>query len=286
MLSHPFRLNLPEPATSCAVFCTAHSGSEFPAEFIESSLLSKSELRTSEDAFVDRMIDSAPDMGAPVLAANFSRAYIDLNRSASDLDPALICGLPRRKLNQRVAVGLGVLPRVVADGMKIHRGKITLNAAQQRLLQHYHPFHNTLAQLILEQKQRFGICVLFDFHSMPHNAVKSNIKSSDQLPEIILGDRFGLSCDRWVADGVESAFQAEGFNVVRNVPFAGGYITQHYGQPKNHIHAIQIEIDRSLYMDEQKICPLPDFDRFRMRIIKVIENIAVLGPRVQKIAAE
>ncbi len=286
MIDVPYQLSLPNVATSCAVFNSGHSGPAFPPEFLESAELPLAQLRSSEDCFVDQLILNAPDCGAPLLAARFSRAYVDLNRAASELDPALIVGLPRQKTNPRIAVGLGVLPRVVAGGKAIQRGKISLEAAHIRLIKYYHPYHDVLARIINDQKQKFGMCLLFDFHSMPDEAVRSAPRSNGQPPHIILGDRFGTACDRWLIDAVEHAFVQNGFSVARNAPFAGGFITQNYGQPKNQVHAIQIEINRALYMDELSLTKRDSFACFQQRIANVVERISNLGPAGLKIAAE
>ncbi len=286
LMAHPYRLVYPKTASSCAVFNACHSGYGLPDAFTKQSELSIAELRSSEDAFVDQLIAAAPDYGAPILAANFSRAYVDANRAANELDPALIFDVPRQKTNARVAAGLGVLPRIVADGKVIQAGKITLTAAEARLKECYFPYHRALENLVGQQKQKFGLCLLFDFHSMPQAALKAVPQKQGHMPDIILGDRFGLSCDRWLTDSVEQIFSRAGFVVARNAPFAGGYITRHYGKPKKAVHTIQIEINRSLYMDEKRLLPLPEFEKFRNRISDCINALAGLGPTALELAAE
>lgn len=285
-MAHPYRLVYPKTASSCAVFNACHSGYDLPGDFLQHSVLTVAELRSSEDAFVDRLISGAPDFGAPMLAANFSRAYVDVNRAANELDPALIHGVALQKTNPRVMAGLGVLPRIVADGKIIQQGKISRSDAELRLKQCYFPFHAALENLVEQQKQRFGLCLLFDFHSMPAGALKPAQQKQGRMPDIILGDRFGLSCDRWLTDSVEQIFTRAGFVVARNAPFAGGYVTQHYGRPKKGIQAIQVEINRSLYMDEKRLAPLPEFDRFRDRINDCVNAMARLGPVALEFAAE
>ncbi len=285
-MEHPYRLVYPKTASSCAVFNACHSGYGLPAEFVEKSALTVAELRSSEDAFVDRLIALAPEFGAPMLAANFSRAYVDVNRAASELDPALIEGVALQNTNSRVAAGLGVLPRIVADGKIIQTGKISRAEAEARLAQCYFPYHSALNALIKQQKQKFGLCLLFDFHSMPNAALKATPFVNGRMPDIVLGDRFGVSCDRWLTGFIEHIFADAGFNVARNAPFAGGYVTQHYGKPKKGIQAIQIEINRSLYMDEKRQIPLPDFDAFQERISDCVNAMSRLGPVVLKFAAE
>jgi len=286
MLEHAYKLTLPRLPSSCAVFSSAHSGSSFPPGFAARSPLTMTALRSSEDAFVDRLIASAPESGAPLLSAHFSRAYVDLNRAESELDPALIHGLARQKTNPRLTVGLGVLPRVVSGGRAIMHGKITLAEANERLRHYYHPYHATLDHLITEQQKRHGISILFDFHSMPKDAISAGPHSKAPAPDIVLGDRFGAACDRWIIDATEDLFNAAGFKVARNTPFAGGYITQTYGQPRKAKHAVQIEINRALYMDEQQIRPLPSFDDFQIQMSQIVHCLALLGPVALKVAAE
>lgn len=240
-------------------------------------------LRSSEDAFVDRFFGKG--LGAPVMSARFPRAYVDLNRGADELDPAIISGAIAQPSNRRVAAGLGVIPRVVANGKTIRLGKLSMTEVNARLEQSYFPYHQALSKLIGEQYLRFGACFLFDIHSMPRSAFKSGFLPRPR-PDIILGDRYGTSCDPWVSDSVATIFRSAGFVVALNAPFAGGYITQHYGAPRSGVHALQVEIDRGLYMDEKRIEPRADFSDFVERISSVMQQLANLPPLVQRVAAE
>jgi len=271
----------PEPH-SCAVFSSPHSGAEYSDAFLEDSCLSPLQLRSSEDAFVDLFCENT--LGAPVLAARMPRAFVDLNRAADELDPAIVSGASGRATNRRIAAGLGVIPRVVANGRAIRLGKISIEEATARLNGYYHPYHKALTGLIEAQKRRFGVCYLFDLHSMPAAAQPRGpfVRRS----EIILGDRYGTSCDPWLSDAVAGVFKAAGFRVSRNAPFAGGYITRHYGAPDSGISALQIEFDRSLYMDEESVSLRADFANFRARIAAVLAELAALPPVVRSLAAE
>ncbi|MCF6273655.1 MAG: N-formylglutamate amidohydrolase [Rhodobacteraceae bacterium] len=268
---------------SCAVFSSPHSGADYPAGFLHHSCLSPLLLRSSEDAFVDRFFPDKLD--APVLLARYPRAYVDLNREAGDLDPAIIYGAAPQLANRKVAAGLGVIPRVVANGRAIQLGKIPLHMARARLEEAYYPYHGALQGLIEEQKARFGRCILFDFHSMPRSALGAR-RFLTKRPEVILGDRYGTSCDHWISDAVAGIFNDAGFSVARNVPFAGGYITRHYGKPHRGVHAIQVEIDRSLYMDEKRIIPRAGFAEFQARLTEVVVRLADILPAAQGMAAE
>ena len=286
-MSEPvYLLTLPAARTSCAVFSSPHSGADYASAHIGRSRLSPVHLRSSEDAFVDELFAAAPAHGAPLLAARVPRAAVDLNRAPDDLDPALIAGASRRFLNPRIAAGLGVIPRVVAEGRPIHEGKLPLVEAQRRIAAYYHPYHARLRALVEESRQRFGGAILFDCHSMPHDALATAPTVWGRRPDLVLGDRFGVSCERWLIDAATDIFTSAGFVVARNAPFAGGYITQTYGKPQARVQALQIEIDRALYMDEARIEKRPEFDAVAARIGAAVAALARLGPSATAMAAE
>lgn len=284
-----FYLHDPEPLTSRVVFASPHSGCDYPASFLRASILDERTIRSSEDAFVDRLFDCAPQFGAPLLRAAAPRAYLDLNRATDELDPALIEGVRRIGHNPRVASGLGVVPRVVAGGRAIYRGKLTRDEAEDRIARLWRPYHDRLQALLDRARDRFGESILIDCHSMPHEAIEGAGRSTRDKPEIVIGDRFGASASGRFVDSVEQSFANAGFRVVRNAPFAGAFTAQHYGRPSRHQHAIQIEIDRSLYMDEAGIRPHDGFAELRHRLRAVIAGIAALGDAVTdntRLAAE
>jgi N-formylglutamate amidohydrolase len=281
-----FHLRMPRARTSCAVFNSPHSGADYPASFLQASRLGPLQIRSSEDAFVDALFASAPDHGAPLLAARVPRACVDLNRAADDFDPALIAGASRRGINPRIAAGLGVIPRVVAEGRPIIDGKLTMAEAVRRIDEWWRPYHAMLGTLLAEAHTGFGAAILFDCHSMPHDALASAPSVWGRRPNVILGDRFGASCDRWVVDAAMEIFASAGFVVARNAPFAGGYITQAYGSPRDGVQALQIEIDRGLYMDEARVEPLPEFGEVAGRIDAACRRLAELGPQAVPMAAE
>ncbi len=286
MQNAAYDLEMPAKRTSCVVFSSPHSGRDYPLEMLQRSVLNRHVIRSSEDAYVDRLFDTAPGLGIPLLKAKMPRAYLDLNRSPDELDPALIDGIRRRGHNPRVSSGLGVIPRVVANGRAIYRGKLTIDEARQRIDTYWHPYHTRLKSLLAESYTMFGQAILIDCHSMPHEAVAAAGTTRSGRPEIVLGDRFGASASGEIVDQIESAFAAAGLSVARNAPFAGAYVTQTYGRPGRRQHAIQIEIDRSLYMDEQKILPGTNFELFRQTLRKVIADIARIGPEAVPLAAE
>lgn len=285
MQHEPFRLIRPKTRTTSVVFSSPHSGREYPLAFLRRSILDEVAVRSSEDAFVDLLFSDAPTMGAPLLAANAPRAYVDLNRSAEDLDPALIEGVPKKGHNPRISSGLGVIPRVVSGGRMIYRGKITRIEAEGRLRAHWEPYHEQLHALLMESHAAFGEAVLIDCHSMPNEAA-SSVRKGGGVPDVVLGDRYGASAHPDVMERVEAAFAATGLRVQRNTPFAGAYITQHYGRPSRRQHAIQIEINRALYMDEAKVRPSPRFDDFKRVIARVIGELVEIGGEARSLAAE
>ncbi len=279
-------LAMPADRRSCVVFSSPHSGRTYPASLLRRSVLNRNMIRSSEDAFVDQLFDSAAEFGAPLIAAAMPRAYLDLNRSADELDPALIQGARRHGHNPRVASGLGVIPRVVANGRAIYSGKLTMDEARLRIDTYWRPYHARLKSLLAESHEAFGQAILVDCHSMPHEAVAMAGGARSARPEIVLGDRFGAAASGVIVDHIESAFASAGLHVVRNAPFAGAYVTQTYGRPVRHQHAVQIEIDRSLYMDEETIQPNGNFQAFRDLLRQVTAQIACIGSEPVSLAAE
>lgn len=271
---------------SCVVFASPHSGNQYPQDMISRTVLSDRMIRSSEDAFVDALFDCAPHLGARFIKAVVPRAYVDFNRSADELDPALIEGVRRQGHNPRVNSGLGVIPRVVANGRAIYRGKLLMSEAQARLHTYWHPYHRELQTLLNDAMNYHGQAVLIDCHSMPHEAVENVIRGGVRRPDIVLGDRFGAAASGEVVDRVEAAFRAQGFTVVRNAPFAGAYIAQAYGRPAHGQHAVQVEIDRALYMDEKRIVPNRNFDAVRASIQMAVAEITRIGRESVPLAAE
>ncbi|NCT13262.1 MAG: N-formylglutamate amidohydrolase, partial [Rhodobacterales bacterium] len=221
------------------------------------------------------------------LAAAAARAYVDLNRASEELDPALIEGVRRAAHNPRIASGLGVIPRVVANGRAIYRGKIGLDEAQARLTGYWRPYHDMLQALLDQSHAQFGEAILIDCHSMPHEALEHIGPAAGPRPDVVLGDRFGAAAAASVMERIEAAFTGAGLRVVRNMPFAGAYVTQHYGRPSRRQHAVQVEIDRALYMDERTIRPNGNFVAFRTLLDGIVAELAAIGrPETLRVAAE
>lgn len=281
-----FVLTRPESRSSPVIFASPHSGCDYTADFLARALPDRLLIRSSEDAFVDQLFDMAPGLGAPLIAARVPRAFIDLNRAADELDPAVIDGIQRAPHNPRISSGLGVIPRVVAGGRAIYGGKLTLTEAEQRISRYWHPYHQALSGLIEETRAGLGQAILVDCHSMPHEAIEAHTRPGDARPDIVLGDRFGAAAGRDVVDRIEAAFAAAGLRVARNSPFAGAHVAQAYGRPARGVHVIQVEIDRALYMDEALVEPLPGFAAFRDRLANVVADIIAGASETQQLAAE
>ncbi|MEM9438559.1 MAG: N-formylglutamate amidohydrolase [Pseudomonadota bacterium] len=280
-----YTLMRPNAQTTGVVFASPHSGREYPHWFLQKSVLDERAIRSSEDAFVDRLFERAPSFGAPLLLAGAPRAFVDLNRSPDELDPALISDLKKVAHNPRVASGLGVVPRVVSNGRPIYRGKITLEEAHNRISGYWRPYHDKLQELLDDARGQFGRALLVDCHSMPHEAIE-NSRGGARRADVVLGDRFGAAASSDVVDCIEAAFTAAGLRVARNAPFAGAFIAQQYGRPSRGQHVVQVEIDRSLYMDEVAIVPNANFSAFRALITQVVQEVCDLGRPLAQVAAE
>lgn len=242
-----------EPARVLApvVFNSPHSGARYRPEFLASARLDALSLRRSEDAFVDELFLQAVEFGAPLMRAHFPRAYLDVNREPYELDPRMFEGrLPpyANTRSLRVAGGLGTIARVVGDAQEIYRGRLPIEEAINRIETLYKPYHAMLGRLIADMRDMFGSVVLIDCHSMPSTGLG---REERQRVDIVLGDRYGTSCSPVLTDVAEVTLRGLGFSVARNRPYAGGYITEHYGTPAMGVHALQIEINRALYMDER-----------------------------------
>ncbi len=287
----PMTVARPGRQTSPVIFCSPHSGRDYPQAFLAASRLSPLALRRSEDAYVDQLFAAAVACGAPLIAARFPRAYLDVNREPLELDPKLFDGpLPAGANTQsaRVAGGLGTVPRIVADGEDIYSGRLPVAVALLRIERLYHPFHEALAGLIAETHRQFGVALLVDCHSMPSSSVGP---TPSQRPHFVVGDRFGTSCAAEVTRTITRALTDGGYDVQANRPYAGGFITEHYGRPHARTHAVQIEINRALYLDEGSLAPSANFARFAGDIDGLVARIAAMAqtwvtPPGYRVAAE
>ncbi len=276
-----FRIDSPcagAPVTPL-IFASPHSGRIYPPGLMAASRLDAAAIRRSEDAHVDTLIDSGPAHGATVIAARMARAWLDVNREPWELDEAMFADeLPAyaRARTAKVAAGLGAIARIVREGEEIYRRKLTFAEARARVESVHRPYHEALAGLVADSRRRLGVAVLIDWHSMPSAAVAagSGGRAAGGGCDMVLGDRFGGACAPAVTRLVEEILQGEGYRVARNTPYAGGYTTEHYGRPHRGIHALQIEINRSLYMNERNLAPSRGFAGLRADLDLLIAALA------------
>jgi N-formylglutamate amidohydrolase len=268
-----FSVSAPAEQRVPFVFNSPHSGRYYPNSLLAASRLTPPQLRCSEDLYVDQLFSNVVEIGAPLLSANFPRAWLDVNREPYELDPKLF----REKLpghanirSMRVSGGLGTIPRLVAEHMPIYDTAPTLEEALDRVELIYRPYHETLRKLLAKTVMEFGHAVLVDCHSMPSSGSKSEDQSR---PDIIIGDRYGTSCHGSISHELITRFSELGYSVTRNKPYAGGFITEHYGRPLKGFHAVQIEINRSLYVDELTLLPKAGFETLKEDIRNILNYL-------------
>jgi N-formylglutamate amidohydrolase len=287
-LNPPFVVARPRELTAPLLFNSPHSGRIYPRAFLAASKLDALTLRRSEDAYVEELFGFVVGLGAPLLYAHFPRAYLDVNREPYELDPALFRdGLPHYANTQSVRVvgGLGTIARIVSESDEIYREPLSLVAALERINRLYTPYHATLRSLLEESQQAFGLAVLIDCHSMPSNPIADH---GGGRPDFVLGDRYGTSCSGELTRVAAERLKAQGYAVALNKPYAGGYITEHYGRPQAGRHALQVEINRSLYMNETTFDKSPGFERLRRDLEQMVRALmaSVPGLTIPRAAAE
>src|SRR6201994_963310 len=251
-LSPPFEIEEPAAWRAPIIFNSPHSGSIYPVDFLDASRIDIAALRRSEDSFMDELIAGLSGQGFPTVRVNFPRSYVDVNREPYELDPRMFSGrLPSfaNTRSMRVAGGLGTIPRVVGDGQEIYSERIAVDDALTRIEQLYKPYHRALRRLINKAHRAFGAAIVVDCHSMPSVGVS---REEPRRPDVVIGDRYGTSCAPQIADIVEETMGRLGYSVGRNKPYAGGFITEHYGNPASGLHAVQLELNRAVYMDERR----------------------------------
>ena len=272
----PVDVREPQELNSPLVFASPHSGSYYPQGFVATAALDLATLRKSEDCYVDELFGDAPDLGAPLVRALFPRAYLDVNREPYELDPEMFDTPLPAHVNAgsaRVAAGLGTIARIVASRREIYRGKLTFAEAERRINGVYRPYHRALRGLVQRARDRYGFCILIDCHSMPSTGLPLTMDSDMRALDVVLGDRAGLSCHGCVIDVAERALTALGYRVARNNPYAGGFTTQHYGDPAGGIHVLQVEINRALYMDEISFCRRPAFAGLKSDLWELMQRL-------------
>jgi N-formylglutamate amidohydrolase len=269
----PFEIVAPQQWTAPAVFNSPHSGARYPQSFLALTRLDARTLRKSEDCYIDELFAAAVELGAPLLRADFPRAYLDVNREPYELDPRMFAGeLPAfvNTASVRVAAGLGTIPRLVSEGEEIYRAPLPLAEAWRRIDTLYRPYHRTLSRLMEEAHRGFGHVLLVDCHSMPSSASGGG---AAKTIDVVLGDRHGASCAEEIVSLVEDLFEGQGLRVARNKPYAGGFIAHNYGSPRLGKHVLQIEINRALYMDERSLDKIAGFERVRWALRTVLARL-------------
>jgi N-formylglutamate deformylase len=269
-----FEIIEPSSQTIPFVYNSPHSGRCYPVSFLNDIRLDSVAIRRSADHYVDELFAAAPDLGAPLLAANFPRAYLDVNREPYELDPKMFDGpLPpyANISSMRVAGGLGTIPRIVAENMEIYRRRLPVEDGLSRIETIYKPYHAALRRLIARTHARFGVSILIDCHSMPGNI---RLSGSEMKPDFIIGDRYGTSASAELSRAAICILSELGFAAVRNKPYAGGFITEHYGRPTRGLHALQIEINRALYIDEVTLEKRPDFHAITGSLFTFMRQLA------------
>jgi N-formylglutamate amidohydrolase len=282
----PFTLHEPAELAVPMVFSSPHSGRHYPQGFIESSRLAPERLRRSEDAYVEELFSGVTRHGAPLLAARFPRAFLDLNREPFELDPDLFDdALPAfaNTRSLRVQGGLGTIARVVGDAEEIYRRRLTVAEGLARIERLYWPYHAQLSALIERTRRRFGLVVLIDCHSMPSGEAAG--VNAGQRAHFVLGDRFGSACAPELTRYVEAALKAQGYEISLNRPYAGGYITEHYGAPAQGVHALQVEINRSLFTDEARLSLTEGFAPLQAQLMTLVAGMADFARTLQPIRA-
>jgi N-formylglutamate amidohydrolase len=258
------------------VFNSPHSGRFYPDRFLAMTRLDRNTIRRSEDSFVDELFGAAVPLGAPLLSANFPRAYIDVNREPWELDPRMFAEPVPSFANirsARVAGGLGTVPKLVGEGLDIYSGRLPLAEALGRIESVYKPYHDALKKLVTTTHQRFGYAVLVDCHSMPASI---RIGDTGVRPDFIIGDRFGSSASVALTEHAIGLLIAMGYTVAHNKPYAGGFITEHYGRPSRGLHALQVEVNRGLYMNERTFQKSSGFHRLADDLARFVADLMAI----------
>jgi N-formylglutamate amidohydrolase len=275
-LDPPFEILEPIESHSPVVFNSPHSGRVYPPAFLAAARLDLATLRRSEDSFVDELLAGVVRRGHPLMRAHFPRCYVDVNREPYELDPRMFDGrLPSfaNTRSMRVAGGLGTVARVVGEAQEIYHERIPVSEALRRIEGLYKPYHRALRRLMSRIHRDFGAAVLVDCHSMP-----SAVGAKDDRPraDIVIGDRYGTSCVGAVADTMEEALRDLGYSVNRNKPYAGGFITEHYGNPASGLHSVQLEVNRALYMDERRFERGASFVQLAADLVTMADRLAAV----------
>ena len=267
-------VKVPAHQNACLVISSPHSGRNYNPKFLSSSRLDCLAIRRSEDPYVDKIFRNVINMGIPAIYALFPRAFVDPNRGLRELDPKMFKGrIPNIDFSSRAAAGFGVIPRCVASGERIYSKPLPAIEATRRIDAHYKPYHNRLSSLIEKTLLKFGQCLLLDCHSMPSSTFGFKDINKSNKKDIILGNRFGKTCAPEILEAAKTILIDLGFSVAVNDPYAGAYIISHYGKPQNKVHALQLEINRELYLNEKTFTPLPALDTVSTKMLCLVKKL-------------
>lgn len=278
-IDSPFRIVRPDCQLAPVIAASPHSGRTYPAEFLAASRLDPHTIRRSEDCFVDDLLANASWRGVPLLSATFPRAYCDVNREPWELDPTMFSDKLPSWCNTRTArinAGFGTIARLVSSGLPIYNDKLLFADAEARIRSCWQPYHAALSGLIADARGIYDHCILLDCHSMPSDETRPQALRTE--PQFVLGDAHGTSCHPQLSRGVQRFLEESGYRVRRNDPYAGGYVTRHYGKPVQGIHTLQIEICRSLYLDQQSYEPLAGFSEIQLLMSSLLQAVIDMVP--------
>ena len=285
VFEHPFDVITPDKISLPIVLNSPHSGRSYPAEFLAASALDALSIRRSEDSFVDELFEGAVALGAPLLRAHFPRAYLDVNREPFELDPTMFDDSLPAHVNTtslRVSGGLGTIAKIVGDGSEIYRQKLSYKDANRRIETLYKPYHARLSTLLKQAFDHHRCAVLIDCHSMPSIGGLLDQDAGADRPEIVLGDRYGTACAPILMHTAEQTLRGLGYKVARNNPYAGGFNTEQYGRPAHGRHALQIELNRSLYMDEAMVERSGGLTTVKQHMTELVAALAEIDHRYLK----
>lgn len=274
----PFAVIRPDRRATPLVLASPHSGTAYSRSFLERTRLPLATLRRSEDSYVDELFAAAPRVGAPLIKALFPRSCLDVNREPFEFDPGMFEGEAPRYVNSRsarVRSGLGTIPRIAANGAEIYRDKLPWAEARRRLRCLYLPYHRALRGLVTAAREEFGYAILLDCHSMPSAAVET---VGGRRVDIVLGDCHGSSCAPAIIDLAEAVLRRQGYLITRNRPYAGGFTTQRHGRPLDGVHALQIEVNREIYMNEERLLRRPSLAAVAADMTRLIVALSAVEP--------
>ncbi|MFN3820643.1 N-formylglutamate amidohydrolase [Blastomonas sp.] len=250
-----------------------HAGRDYPDETVFNARVAPHVLERLEDRHVDLLASGIAASGCATLIAHAARAWVDLNRAPSEIDPHMVSNAPRTAFAQpsaKVRGGLGLVPRRLADHGELWRRPWTRESIALRVSQMHDPYHQALADALAALRARFGCALLVDLHSMP----PLKPEGSAPVARIVVGDRYGRSAGASLCDLAVRTLTQRGFEVALNHPYAGGYVLERHGRPTRDVHALQIEVDRSLYLDDALSQPGEGMEHTRDAVCHLVRTLA------------